>query len=45
MSKIVGKFTKIIFSNPVTNFYVLTFKLEAQQQEAKANLQIGQKTN
>ena len=45
MGKIVGKFTKIIFSNPATNFYVLTFKLEAQQQEAKANLQIGQKTN
>ena len=45
MNKICGKFLKIVYSNPASNFYVFSFKLDPHQEEQKNQLEISPKVN
>lgn len=45
MEIIQGKFTKIIYSSPESNFFVVDFKIEKNQDDVKAKLNIKESSN
>ena len=45
MNKICGKFLRIVYSNPESNFFVFSFKIDPNQDEQKNQLEISDKSN
>ena len=45
MNKICGKFLRIVYSNPESNFFVFSFKIDPNQDEQKNQLEISAKSN
>ena len=45
MNKICGKFLRIVYSNPESNFFVFSFKIDPNQDEQKNQLEISTKSN
>ena len=45
MNKICGKFLRIVYSNPESNFFVFSFKIDPNQDEQKNQLEISPKSN
>ena len=45
MNKICGKFLRIVYSQPGSNFFVFSFKIDPNQDEQKNQLEISPKSN